>query len=283
MKSKILSLLIAILCFTSVITLTAYAEESADTPSVEVTVSILNGSPVVSAAKITVTDTDGDGILTLSDALYCAHEAKYSGGAKSGYAAEPSQFGLSLTKLWGDTSGSFGYYLNNQSPQSLLDTVNQGDYVAAFIYQDTLGWSDAYSYYDKTSATVTEGNSVMLTLSYLELDNETWMTTVKPAEGATVIINGRETEYTADRDGKLTLTFDEAGTYVVSARSDLNIVPPVCVVTVEEAPSVTPPPTVSDPVEEPQPYGWIIAICAAVICAATAVAVALANKNGKKK
>jgi len=248
----------------------------------EVTVSIINGSPVMAAEKITVTDTDGDGVLTISDALYCAHEKKYEGGAAAGFAAEPSQYGLSLVKLWGDTSGAFGYYLNNASPLSLLDEVENGDSVTAFIYQDTIGWSDAYSYFDKQTVTVKAGESIALTLSYLSLDPETWATSVKPAEGATVTVNGQDTEFTVNMDGKVTLKLEEEGTYLISAHSDLNIVSPVCVVTVEKEASVITPP-VSDPAPEPQSYGWIVAICAAVICVATAVAIAISKKNGKSK
>ena len=282
MKKKILTLLIALACLAAV-PLLLNAEDAPSVPPADVTVSIINGAPALAAEKITVTDADGDGILTISDALYCAHEKKFTGGASAGFAAEPSQYGLSLVKLWGDTSGAYGYYLNNESPQSLLDTVKTGDSVTAFVYQDTNYWSDAYSYFDKLTVTVKEGDSVMLTLSYLALDPETWVASVKPAEGATVTVDGKDTENTVNMDGKVTVKFDAAGIYLVSAHSDLNIVSPVCVVTVEEAPQVTPPPTVSEPAEEPQSYGWVVAICAAVICAAVAVAVVGSRKNGKSE
>lgn len=281
MKKKLLSILLTLLCLTAALPLIAQATE--DTPATaEVTVSIINGSPVMAAEKITVTDTDNDDLLTIRDALYCAHEKKYEGGAAAGYATEPSQYGISLVKLWGDISGAYGYYLNNASPLSLLDAVNNGDSITAFIYQDTFGWSDAYSYFDKESVTVKEGESVTLTLSYLTLDPETWAPTVNIAEGATVTVDGADTTSTVDIDGKVSVKFDTAGTYLVSAHSDLNIVAPVCVVTVEKAPAV--PSTPSAPtVEEPQSYGWMIAVCAAVICAATAVAAGISKKNGKQK
>ena len=279
MKKKIFVLLLTVLCITALIPLTVTAEE---TESVTVTVNVINDNPVLAAAQITVTDTDGDGLLTINDALYCAHQQKYQGGAEAGFASSPSSYGITLEKLWGDTSGAFGYYLNNESPQSLLDTVVNGDTISAFIYQDTFGWSDCYSYFDKNAVTVTEGDALMLNLSYLVLDYETWMTSALPAEGATITIDGEDTEITVNMDGVAMLTFDAPGTYLVSAHSDLNIVAPVCVVTVEEAPDL--PPSNGGVIdEEPQSYGWIVAICAAVICSATAVAVAVSQKNTKKK
>ena len=289
MKKKFLSVILALFCFAVALSFTAFAEDAPANEETRVTVSIINGSPVLAARSIKVTDTDGDGALTVNDALYCAHDSYYSGGAKAGYASEPSQYGLSLTKLWGNTNGVYGYYLNNASPQSLLDHVSNGDTVTAFVYQDTIYYSDTYSYFDKQTATVTEGNSVMLTLSYITLDPETWEPSVYFAEGATLTVNGEDTEYTVDMDGKVSVILKDPGTYILSAHSDMNIVAPVCVVTVEEAPKVNTPPsnTVGGMIsEEPMSYGWVIAICAAIICSATAVAVAVSQKNaknGKKK
>ena len=279
MKKKIFALLVTLACVVALLPMAISAEE---TETVTVTVNIINDKPVLAAAQITVTDIDEDGIISINDALYCAHQQKYQGGAEAGFASSPSSYGITLEKLWGDTSGAFGYYLNNESPQSLLDTVVDGDTITAFIYQDTVGWSDCYSDFDKNAVTVTEGDALMLNLSYLVLDYETWMTSALPAEGAIITVDGNDTEITVNMDGVAMLTFDAPGTYLVSAHSDLNIVAPVCVVTVEKAPAL-PPTTGSMITEDPQPFGGMIAICAAIICAATAVAVAASHKNSKKK
>ena len=279
MKKKIFALLVTLACVVALLPMAISAEE---TETVTVTVNVINDKPVLAAAEITVTDIDENGILSINDALYCAHQQKYQGGAEAGFASSPSSYGITLEKLWGDTSGAFGYYLNNESPQSLLDTVVDGDTITAFIYQDTFGWSDCYSYFDKNTVTVTEGDALMLNLSYLVLDYETWMTSALPAEGAIITIDGNDTEITVNMDGVAMLTFDAPGTYLISAHSDLNIVAPVCVVTVEEAPAL-PPTTGSMITKDPQPFGGMIAICAAIICAATAVAVSASHKNSKKK
>ena len=279
MKKKIFALLVTLACVVALLPMAISAEE---TETVTVTVNVINDKPVLAAAQITVTDIDNDGIISINDALYCAHQQKYQGGAEAGFASSPSSYGITLEKLWGDTGGAFGYYLNNESPQSLLDTVVDGDTITAFIYQDTFGWSDCYSYFDKNAVTVTEGDALMLNLSYLVLDYETWMTSALPAEGAIITVDGNDTEITVNMDGVAMLTFDAPGTYLISAHSDLNIVAPVCVVTVEKAPAL-PPTTGSMITEDPQPFGGMIAICAAIICAATAVAVAASHKNSKKK
>ncbi|MBO7666544.1 MAG: hypothetical protein J6S70_03845, partial [Clostridia bacterium] len=96
-------------------------------------------------------DADADGVLTISDALYAAHEAAYEGGAAAGFAAATTEYGLSLTKLWGvENGGSYGYFVNDNSAMSLADPLSDGDEVVAFIYT-AADWSDAYSFFDVKS------------------------------------------------------------------------------------------------------------------------------------
>ena len=50
---------------------------------------------------------------------------------------------------------------------------------------------------------------------------------------ATILIDGKETAYKTDENGKVTVTFDNAGEHVVSAKAaDGIIVPPACKVNV---------------------------------------------------
>ena len=281
MKKKIITLTLVALALFTLLPLGAMAEE--DPPPINsalVTVSIINGTPVLAAETVTVTDTDGDGKLTINDALYCAHEKAYQGGAEAGYASEESQFGRSLVKLWGDTSGAFGYYVNDASPLSLLDEITDHARITAFIYQDTVSWTDSYSYFDKLTATVKAGESVTLNLSYLYTDYATWETSVKLGEGAKITVNGTETDITVDMNGNATVKLNEAGTYLISATSDLNLVAPICVVNVEANPTLDPPADNGNDAEEPKNnIGFVMPLCAAVICGAVAVSVALSKKN----
>ena len=191
------------------------------------------GTQTVSYQKITVTDSDGDGALTLSDALYAAHEAAYEGGAEAGYNAYVHKdYGLSLGKLWGDDSGNFGYYLNNASAWSLADPVKDGDAVSAFVYADGESFSDAFCFFDVFTVEAKDGGSVTLTLSMTGYD-ESWNPVTLPVEGAFLTVDGVKTACKTDKDGKAVLTLEGEGTHVIGAVSDtMTLVPPVCIASV---------------------------------------------------
>ncbi|MBQ4628962.1 MAG: hypothetical protein IJB44_07775, partial [Clostridia bacterium] len=88
---------------------------------VEVTVTIANGDIMVHDT-VSVSDADGDGAISIADALYAAHEENYDGGASAGFGTEETQWGTSLMKLWGvENGGSYGYKVSNGNPMSLGD------------------------------------------------------------------------------------------------------------------------------------------------------------------
>lgn len=200
---------------------------------VYVTISDKDGKLVLVQEKVTVSDTDKDGYLTINDALYAAHEAKYEGGAAAGYASYYSDYGLSLSKLWGtENGGSYGYYVNNKSALSLANVVKEGDYINAFVYTDLTAWSDTYSFFDLNTTSTVTGKEITLTLSAYGYDAD-WNTVTLPVEGAAITLNGEKTKYKTDKNGKVTFTLDTAGSFVISAVSDTQtLVPPVCVATV---------------------------------------------------
>lgn len=211
----------------------AYAEEeSAESVYVYVTVSDQNGTLVLAREEVTVLDVNGDGVYTVDEALYSAHEAKYAGGAE-GYASETTDYGISMTKLWGiENGGSYGYYLNRASPQSLADEIKTGDEIDAFVYTDTETFSDTYCFFDETHVAVSGKEELELTL-YSYTYDENWNTVQTPVAGATVTIDGKETAFVTDENGKVTLSFDGTGYCVVSAvKEGTALVPPVCAVAV---------------------------------------------------
>ncbi|MBQ5318505.1 MAG: hypothetical protein J6K17_05385 [Oscillospiraceae bacterium] len=209
---------------------TAYATEAA---YVYVTISDGTGALPLAQKKINVTDVDADGALTINDALFAAHDAKYDGGAEAGFASGETEYGLSLNKLWGvENGGSYGYYKNNASAMSLSDTIAEGDYINAYAYSDLIAWSDVYSWFDIDSAEVDTGAEIALTLSYAGYDSD-WNPVTLFASDAVITINGEKTSFTTDSQGKVEIKFDEAGEYVISAVSETQtLVPPVCKVTV---------------------------------------------------
>ncbi|MBQ3546371.1 MAG: hypothetical protein IJA34_15515 [Lachnospiraceae bacterium] len=216
----------AVMMMVGLLSVSAFADESVN---VYVTISDDKGALALAQEKITVTDIDGDNELTINDALYCTHEVKYKGGASAGYAAGQSQFGISLNKLWGIANGgSYGYFLNNKSPLSLSDKIKENDYINAFVYTDLVGWSDTYSFFDINSKEIKVSETIELNLMAAGYDASFNPVTL-PVQGATITLNGEKTDFKTDSEGKVIITFDKEGSYVVSAISDTqNLVPPAC-------------------------------------------------------
>lgn len=228
---KMIIVFVALIMLLSIFSISAFAEVTPATANVYVTVSNA-GTLVLTQEKITVIDRNGDGKFDIDEALYWAHEGKYEGGADAGYGSDYTEYGLSLTKLWGDTGGNFQYYVNNVSAWSLADEVKEGDYVNASIYADATSYSDKYSFFDKNTLTAIAEEEITLTLCAYAYDSN-WQPYEVPVKNATITLNGEATQYKTDENGKIALKLSKAGTYVISATSATDIlVPPVLTVTV---------------------------------------------------
>lgn len=198
-----------------------------------VTISDDAGKIVMARAGVELSDADDDGVVSISDALYLAHEQAFEGGAEAGYLAEDLGYGLSMSKLWGiENGGSYGYYVNNSSAISLLDPIADGSHVQAYAFQDLTAWSDTYCYFQIDTADMAIGESLSLTLTALVFD-ENWNPVATPVEGAVITVNGEAIDAVTDAEGAAAVAFADAGEYIVSAHSDtMTLVPPVCVVSV---------------------------------------------------
>ena len=204
------------------------------TDAVYVSIAV-KGEMVLTYQAVALEDKDGDGALTMADALQAAHDKYY--GSADGFACAPSEYGLSLNKLWGDSSGAYGYMLNDASvATSLSEPVKVGDHVYAYVYADQTTWSDTYCYFDKAEVTVAAGESFTLTLMSSGFD-ENWMPVTLPVAGATITINGESIDTKTNEDGQITISMGEKSkkdAFVVSATSDAMVmVPPICLVTVK--------------------------------------------------
>ena len=234
---KIISLLLAVLIMTAAAPTAVGAEGSSP---IEVYVTIADeGTVVMAQEKIAVSDVDGDGALTVNDALFAAHEASYEGGADAGYATANTSWGLSITKLWGNDSGSYGYWLNNASCWSLADVVSDGDYLVAFSYKSLDPW-DSYAKLTEYSYAATAGEEFDVALEIAGYDDN-WNTVFAPHAGADIkVLDGELKEiadYTAadNGDGTYTVTVNAAGEYFVAAFDDAApTVPAVSALTVGE-------------------------------------------------
>ena len=231
MKKTVLT----VLCAAMLLGMTAIPAYAADSETVYVSIADENGDLVLPYQPVTATDIDGDGALTINDALYAAHTTYYDGGS-DGYGSAQSDWGLSLTKLWGvENGGSYGYYVNNASAMSLADPVSAGSYVAAFVYTDTAAFSDTYCYFDAQQITDgVVGDSITLTLSAAGFD-ENFAPISYPVAGAEITVNGAATGVYTDENGVASVPFYTAGTYTISAHSDSQtLVPPVCLAVIGE-------------------------------------------------
>lgn len=224
-KTSILLLALAVLLCTLQFSVAAEAT------TVTVTIAV-EGKTVLHAVEVTVTDADGDGALTVSDALYAAHQAAYEGGAEAGFEAYVHKdYGLSLGKLWGNTSGNFGYYVNHASAWGLSDPVKDGDVLDAFVYADGKYFSDQYSFFE----TSLEQGVLTLTLWGAGYDAD-WNPVTSPISGAKILLDGEETEIFTDENGKAALTPSEGEHLISATLAGQTIVPPAVRVNVPKAP-----------------------------------------------
>ena len=181
-------------------------------PAVQLKVSVPEGSPV-------------------EDAIIAAHAAYCPDGAE-GWEMADSDWGLSMAKIWGSYDGVGGWYLNGVMPMDNVRnmTVSDGDYVDLVLYGED--WSDSYARFDQRTAAASTGEAVTLTLTH-DVFDENWVASPAGLAGATVKLADGTKLGTTDQDGKVSVTFSKAGTYLVTAETaDLVITAPACVITV---------------------------------------------------
>ncbi len=244
---------IAVLTAAFALSICASPVSAEETTTAFVTIVDAEGEIVVAAKNLHVTDTDGDGVHTIHDALYLAHEECYEGGAAAGYAASRTEYGLGITKLWGTEQGSgYGYCVNDQSAMSLEDPISHAARITAFVYTDTVNYSDTYSFFDISDISTSTGETYEFTLSANSYD-ASWNPIVVPVEGAVITIDGERTDYVTDAEGKVTVTFDKAGDLVYSAVSDsMTLVPPICLASIVGVPETTAPEATSPETTAPE-------------------------------
>lgn len=233
MKRMITFVLTLCLLF-GVCSLAAVADAPASATVYVTIVTLENDTQAIVMAQkpITVTDADGDGTLTMNDALYLAHETAYTGGAAAGYAFSMGAYGLQLDKLWGVANGgSYGMDLNDLGSNGIGDAIEDGDRVTAYVY--AFGVCDTYAYFDKKTVNGSQGDTVELTLYATTYDMDTWALVSSPVADADILIDGAATAYKTDASGKVTVTLGTAGEHIISAKKNgVGLVSPVCLVSV---------------------------------------------------
>lgn len=231
---KILAMLLAAAMVLSLGICTAFAdEEPAAEPSegpvtvfvtiaVEGSFAVNDDGFIMACVPVVVEDANGNGFADIDDTLAAFH-AEY---CPDGYASEMGDWGLAITKLWNDESGSFGYYVDNASAWSLEDPVFDASSVYAFVYADQTAWSDAYTYFDVSY----EEDVLSLTLFCLGYD-EAWNVVSAPLAGAQICVYNEDGELVeiegavTDENGAVSFTVEEDGLFTAVVE-DMVIVPP---------------------------------------------------------
>ena len=267
---KPLAIMLALIMIISLLPISALADnESAIT--VYVTMSnqglIASGSDtahtVMANVPVTVSPNE-DGKATVDAVMQAVHSIYCT----DGYATSDMTYGVSVTKLWSVETTNTLFFVNGTGLTTDVgtDMVSDGDHVTASINKDNTYYADWYSGFSTSAITAAVGETFSLTLTgyygmaYTETDKTPValsgisIGTVSSAGFAE--ISGKTTGV----DGAVTLSFNTAGTYIVSASGtisdevtdysgtpvesvfptitvDCPIMAPACVVTVE-APSV---------------------------------------------
>ncbi len=228
---RILALLLSI---TLVLGVVVYAEEP-QTITAYITVSrygeFINSTENTPIVNLPIQLTEN---ATLDDAFKTAHDLYYESGSALGYASDTGEWGAYVTKFWGDESGKFGYQINRgtESVMGLSHIIENGDFIEACLYKNSYPHTESYASFDRVSAEVFINENVEITLNSVSGYDADFNMVFSPCENAVITINGQATEKMTDTDGKVTLVFEEEGTYIVSAQKtkELNeeIVPAIC-------------------------------------------------------
>lgn len=228
---KIISVLFCMLFALSFFGFSAFATPTPH--SVYVSISDEKGELVLAYAPVVMNDEDGDGTLTVNDALIGAHKEYYKDGAV-GFVSEETAYGCSITKLWGFAEGSaYGYYVNDSSAMSCYDPIKAGDHIKAFVYTDTESFSDLYCFFDVTTVSAEINDTVTLTL-YANTYDANWNIVKTPVSGAEILIDGKASGIMTDANGKAEISVKAWRDFKVSAKSDSEtLVAPICIVRVD--------------------------------------------------
>lgn len=233
------------------------ANEAAEDITVSFTVSVkgvlgrTDDGKAAIELPVTVKDLNSDGVLTYDEALVALHERYCEGGYDFN---NTNGSGLwKVVKLWGEKAAT-GSVLRTAFYQNGNVVTRELNHASAVVADDDKlyaavleGSYDRFSWFDKTEITVDAGESFTLTLdgsgsnfypsAYNGVKIGVW------EDGKFVALDGK----TADSKNAVTLSFDKAGRYIVTASGtasgwdddeydeDYPITAPYCIVTVEEA------------------------------------------------
>ncbi len=183
---------------------------------------------------------------TPADAIKMAHKEHYDTG-EEGYSFNEEY--SCFSKLWGQTTMNIGYFVDGVMVSDPSMELTQGDNLEATIYKNYL--SDVYTRFEEQEQTVHAKQALEVTLLSNVISNDNWTAGMmageiadKPLSDATILtddglacnIPWDDSEgWTTDENGEVIISFDDEGTYYVSAsKENETLVPAICIITVLE-------------------------------------------------
>ena len=180
-----------------------------------------NDGEAMAWRPVKVTDLDENGEFTLDEALKAVHIMYNSA---DGYSRDDTSGWV--TSLWGVTDAAgFSFFKNDLRTNIVTEElISNGDDLVASINQDGEIYADWAAYFDSHKKTVAVGETFTLSMKGFPA-----MTTNTPVAGNNVPIgiwkNGifePIDDLVTDEDGEVDLSFDEPGTYIISANGTVN-------------------------------------------------------------
>lgn len=218
---KILSLaLCIIMLFSAPGTINTFAESETE---VYFTLSICGelakdkSGNLIALSSLTLSGKDS---YTLDDVFKAAHESFYEEGL-SGYETEETKFGLSVKKFFADESGKFSYQVNSGSEAVLgpAHQVKSGDIIDFSINESYYPDTESYSAFSESFKDAYTDKPFEIVLNQAGYD-ENFNMVFSGVEGATILIDGEETDIVTDAFGKASVTIDKTGEYIISAKKE---------------------------------------------------------------
>lgn len=128
-----------------------------------------------------------------------------------------------ISSIDGVSQGSFGYtdgwgyYVNDNYTDKYVSghDLEDGDSLVLFYMENYI--YERYGFFDKKSVNVKTGDDITLTLTGKYFFPGGIPKDVALVDKAKIFINDKETNYVTDENGQVKLSFDEPGTYIVTA------------------------------------------------------------------
>ncbi len=196
---------------------TTVAKVIVKVPDITVTATV-NNKGVLAACKdgkpasnisVKVSDLNLDGKHTYDEAMVALHTACLSA---DGFAVSDAGW---VTKLWGVKTSNCAFYLNGKTFDTKVTetALKANDVLYASLNKDDTYYSDQYSTFDLTKKTIAEGVPMELTLTGSDGKALAGVQIGLWEDGTFKALEGK----TTDENGKVSLSFETAGDYYVTA------------------------------------------------------------------